>query len=61
VSDRVVRVEVVDGGGVAPPPRPVGDPLAENGRGRWLIAAIAARHGYVPGETEGTCWLEVEW
>ncbi|MBC6462685.1 ATP-binding protein [Actinomadura sp. HBU206391] len=58
---RRVRVEVVDGGGAAPAPRPHGDLWAEGGRGLWLVAAIAARHGYRSDDLEGTYWFEVEW
>lgn len=60
---RRIRVEIVDGGGAAPPPRPAGDLWAEHGRGLWLIAAIAVRHGYWRDDdaAEGTYWFEVAW
>ena len=60
-GDQRVRVEIVDGGGAAPVPGPYGDLWAEHGRGLWLVAAIAARHGYWSDDLEGTYWFEVEW
>ncbi|GAA2104631.1 hypothetical protein GCM10009780_56030 [Actinomadura alba] len=58
-GDRGVRVEVEDGGGAVPAPRPYGDPWVEHGRGLWLVAAIATRHGYRRDRDGGTYWFEV--
>lgn len=56
-----IRVETVDDGAPGRVPRPRHDPWAENGRGLWLIGAIAVDHGYRPGPEGGTYWFDLHW
>ncbi|AEW96743.1 putative anti-sigma regulatory factor, serine/threonine protein kinase [Streptantibioticus cattleyicolor NRRL 8057 = DSM 46488] len=62
-EDGVVRVEVTDTrGDRMPPERPsVPGPDAEEGRGLWIVAEVAARWGVVPrvGAPGKTVWAEV--
>jgi serine/threonine-protein kinase RsbW len=58
-GDRVLRVEVRDGG-TGPIGAPDGDPMAETGRGLLLVAALTSRYG-IEVSADGTCaWLEAD-
>jgi anti-sigma regulatory factor (Ser/Thr protein kinase) len=58
--DSVVRLTVADGGAPTEP-LPASDPLAEHGRGLFVVQALAERTG-VTGDCHGReVWAELPW
>ncbi|MFE5754668.1 ATP-binding protein [Streptomyces massasporeus] len=54
----ILRIEVTDGGPqLHQPPRT--DPMEEHGRGMYIVAALATRHGTVTHENGATRWAEL--
>jgi anti-sigma regulatory factor (Ser/Thr protein kinase) len=60
-GDRVVRVEVHDGGSEAPPQVRSAGELAGSGRGLGLVEGLATRWGYLGNRDGRVVWFEVEW
>lgn len=58
-SDGRLRVEVIDGLAVALPPPTDPDPEAANGRGLWLVDAIANNWGVESVEAGKLVWFEL--
>ncbi|MGW6955290.1 ATP-binding protein [Streptomyces sp. WAC 05379] len=54
----LLRIEVTDGGPqLHQPPRT--DPMEEHGRGMYIVAALASRHGTATHENGATRWAEL--
>jgi len=60
-GDRVVRVEVHDGGSEASPKVRSADELAGSGRGLGLVEGLATRWGHLGNRNGRVVWFEVEW
>lgn len=59
-GDRVVRVEVHDGGSEAPPDIRSADSQAVSGRGLGLVESLAARWGHLGDRNGRVVWFEVD-
>ena len=59
-GDRVVRVEVHDGGSESPPDIRSADSQAVSGRGLGLVESLAARWGHLGDRNGRVVWFEVD-
>ncbi len=60
-GNRVIRVEVHDGGSEASPGVRPSEDLASSGRGLGLVESLATRWGYLGGRDGRVVWFEAEW
>lgn len=58
IVEAVLRIEVCDSSPVLPEPG-LPDEHSENGRGLFLVAALAERYGAEPTPTGKRCWAEI--
>jgi anti-sigma regulatory factor (Ser/Thr protein kinase) len=60
-GDRVIRVEVHDGGSESSPDVRAAEDLASSGRGLGLVKSLATRWGHLGNRDGRVVWFEMDW